>query len=214
MTAALVLSLAARAPTAGAQGTVMQQDPRRPPPMEQVTGCEIWQGFIAGNDPTAEAWVELCAEGEHVTGVFQWSSLESGWDRRALAGDWTEDHTVLTLRDTQMLEVHPRNGWTLCTADRYDLRLTAPGRVEGSYVSAACHDRGTIRMTFRNRIAGPDGSLPSPLPTTPATASTESPQSTHRAGLRCTAQPGRGASAPWPLTLVALGLAAARRRRQ
>lgn len=133
------------------QGAVRQTDPRRPAALVETAGCDLWEGDISGNDPTAEATMQLCTEGERVTGVFLWSSLVSGWDRRAFDGQWSDANRRLTLRDTQMLDLHPTHGWSLCMADRYDLRLTAPGRLEGTFTSAACHDRGVLRLSLRGR---------------------------------------------------------------
>ncbi|MEZ4411112.1 MAG: hypothetical protein R3A52_32220 [Polyangiales bacterium] len=187
-----------------AQGTVRAQDPRRPPPLEEVAGCELWEGHISGNDPSAEATIQLCTEGERVTGVFLWSSLESGWDRRAFEGTWSENGRRLVMRDVRMMELHPAHGWTLCAADRYDLRLTAPGRLEGTFDSAACHDHGPLLLTLRGRTAV----APSPRPPPSEALRTHAPpddEARPRSRLRCDATPGahdaRGVLAPLALAL-------------
>ncbi len=173
--------------TAAAQGTVRAQDPRRPPPLEEVAGCELWEGHISGNDPSAEATMQLCTEGQRVTGVFLWSSLESGWDRRAFEGTWSDDRRRLVMRDVRMMDLHPAHGWTLCAADRYDLRLTAPGRLEGTFESAACHDRGPLLMTLRGHTAV----APSPRPpSSEALRAHAPPDESRRSRLRCHAAPG------------------------
>lgn len=172
MRAALVtLAILSAAASAQAQGTVQMQDPRRPPPLSRTSRCEVWAGTVSGNDPTAQASMQVCAEdGARVRGVFLWSSLQSGWDRRAFEGEWSADGQTLTLRDTHMIESHPMNGWMLCTADRYDLRRVAPTRLEGSYLSAGCSDRGTLSLALQGdgEIATSPAPPPSPTATTPA----------------------------------------------
>jgi hypothetical protein len=168
--AALVtLAILSTAATARAQGTVQMHDPRRPPPLTRTTRCEVWAGTVSGNDPTAQASMQVCAEdGARVRGVFLWSSLQSGWDRRAFEGEWSADGQSLTLRDTHMIESHPMNGWMLCTADRYDLRRVVPTRLEGSYLSAGCSDRGTISLALQGD--GEIATAPAPPPTTGSSA--------------------------------------------
>jgi hypothetical protein len=70
----LLASLLLSSALAQAQGTVQLRDPRRPPPLEALPQCELWRGHIAGNDPTAEATLQLCTTGDDVTGVFLWTA--------------------------------------------------------------------------------------------------------------------------------------------
>lgn len=206
--AALALTLCPLA--ARAQGTVQARDPRRPPPLEQSARCEVWEGTISGNDPTAQASMQVCAgEGLRVTGVFLWSSLQSGWDRRAFEGEWSADGSALTLRDTHMIESHPMNGWMLCTADRYDLRRTVPTRLDGTYVSAGCSDRGSLSLLLRGqglipeRPAGADAAVDAVAPTEPA----------RRRHARCACDT-RPSPAPCSLAACALAASIALRRRR
>ena len=203
MRAALVtLAILSAAATAGAQGTVQMQDPRRPPPLSRSARCEVWAGTVSGNDPTAQASMQVCAEdGARVRGVFLWSSLQSGWDRRAFEGEWSADGQALTLRDTHMIESHPMNGWMLCTADRYDLRRVVPTRLEGSYVSAGCSDRGTLSLALQGE--GEMASSPAPTPTA------VTPARPPRAPARCgCAVPGQSPGGDGALCgLVVLGMA-------
>lgn len=170
MRAALVtLAILSAAASARAQGTVQMQDPRRPPPLSRTARCEVWAGTVSGNDPTAQASMQVCADdGARVRGVFLWSSLQSGWDRRAFEGEWSADGQTLTLRDTHMIESHPMNGWMLCTADRYDLRRVVPTRLEGSYLSAGCGDRGTLSLALQGEGEIATSPAPSPAPSTSA----------------------------------------------
>lgn len=196
-----------------AQGAVQEQGARRlltPVPEER---CEVWRGDIRGNDPTAEITVRLCTREGHVTGTFSWSSRESGWDHRALVGEWRDDASLLVARDTAMIEAHPLHGWTLCTADAYSLRRTSPDRLEGTYSSARCHDHGRLSMT---RVAvtssKPDGER---LPTPRVVEAPRAARTLVRARTaRCSAVPGMpGASCAWVLAAGAAMLVTARRRR-
>jgi MYXO-CTERM domain-containing protein len=204
--AVVVLLLASRV---GAQGTVQAHDPRRPPPLEPGDRCEVWEGTISGNDPTAQASMQVCAlEGARVRGVFLWSSLQSGWDRRAFEGAWSADGQTLTLRDTHMIESHPMNGWMLCTADRYELRRTVPTRLDGTYVSTGCSDRGTLSLLLRGT-----GTLPEAPPHADASAVPVPAEPPRVRRPRCGCEAGSSRS---PGALLGLALAAAitlRRRR-
>lgn len=168
--AALVaLSLALTAQNVCAQGTV-QEDPRRPAPPQDTPGCEIWEGTIVGNDPSAIAYFQLCG-GDQVTGVFLFTSLRSGWSRHRVAGTWTAQHTRISLRDLGLDEKHELNGWSLCAADTYDLRVTRPTHIDGTFVSAECRDHGevTLDLTSPNVPMAPPR-LPSPPSHAPANA--------------------------------------------
>lgn len=204
--AALTAALSLASGLADAQGTVQARDPRRPPPLERTARCEVWEGTIAGNDPTAQASMQVCAgEGLAVTGVFLWSSLQSGWDRRAFVGAWSADGASLTLRDTHMIESHPMNGWMLCTADRYELRRTVPTRLDGTYDSAGCSDHGRISLLLRG-----EGTL-AERPPTPAADVVPEPPRPARPRCRCDAGPTPPPGlAPLCLAFVAIAL---RRRR-
>lgn len=147
---------------AHAQGTVQLRDPRRPPPLDPPPECELWRGHIAGNDPTAEATLQLCTSGDTVSGVFLWSSLESGWNRRRFAGQWLDARQRLVLRDTDMIENHPANGWRLCLADRYDLRRVSDAELAGEFWSRACTDHGSIRVTRLTPTTAPAEMTPAP----------------------------------------------------
>jgi hypothetical protein len=205
------------APTLSAQGFVREGAPR-PSARTEETRCETWRGDIHGNDPSASIVVELCTEGTKVTGTFSWSSRESGRDRRALVGEWRNDGTLLVARDTAMLEAHPLNGWTLCTADAYTLRRISAERLEGYYHSERCHDRGNLAMT---RL----GAEPRPLAAKISLASPPARAAHVQIPLaivpgahsaRCSASPGmshESASAHW-FALVAIFCVTRARRRQ
>lgn len=182
----LALALLVAPVASGAQGTVQARDPRRPAPLDPPPECELWRGHIAGNDPTAEATLQLCTDGDNVHGVFLWSSLESGWDRRRFTGQWLEARQRLVLNDTVMMENHPANGWRLCLADRYDLRRVNDGELTGEFWSNACNDHGSLRITRVGPTTAPDAA-PSPALTTssPPRATTPTP----RRVLGCTATP-------------------------
>lgn len=168
---------------ASAQGTVQARDSRRPPPLQRTERCEVWEGTISGNDPTAQASMQVCrAEGPRVTGMFLWSSLQSGWNRRAFEGEWSADGQTLTLRDTRMIESHPLNGWMLCTADRYVLRRSAATRLDGTYDSDGCTDHGTLTMTLRG-----EGEIPTRPPSVDPPTRADAPR--RHARCQCDAAP-------------------------
>lgn len=186
----------------GAQGIVQAPDPRRPPPLEPPPECELWRGHIAGNDPSAEATLQLCTTGDAVEGVFLWSSLESGWDRRRFSGQWMDSHQRLVLHDTAMVENHPANGWRLCMADRYDLRRVNEGELSGEFWSNACDDHGTIRITRSGPIAPPEA----PPPPAPAPATPRPSAVARRRSFGCSTAPGGAGSRAggWVLGVAAL----------
>jgi hypothetical protein len=196
-----------------AQGAVQEQAARRLLTPVSEERCEVWRGDIRGNDPTAEITVRLCTREGRVTGTFSWSSRESGWDHRALVGEWRDDASLLVARDTAMIEAHPLHGWTLCTADAYSLRRTSPDRLEGTYSSARCHDHGRLSMT-RVAVAPskPEGDAAPTPRTVDAPRLARIAVRTHTA--RCSAAPGLpGASSAWAMVLGGAMLVMARRRR-
>lgn len=180
--ALLVLALLAAAPLGFAQGLVQDHGIRRPPPLQPQDDCTLWTGYIPGNDPTAEATVQLCTRDRTVAGVFLWSSLQAGWSRRRFEGAWDARGTVLSLRDTAMIERHPATGWTLCTADRYTLRPEGADRLVGDYTSAECHDQGTLTLVRQRAAQATQPTAPAPGPGETARAQTTPPRP--RTGLR------------------------------
>ena len=208
----LLASLLLSSALAQAQGTVQLRDPRRPPPLEALPQCELWRGHIAGNDPTAEATLQLCTTGDDVTGVFLWTSLESGWNRRAFLGRWLDARHRLVLHDTAMMENHPAVGWRLCLADRYDLRRVSETRLSGEFWSQSCSDRGSIEIT---RLAADQAPSPLLAPAPPATptpiARRDAPR--RRRVLGCGAAPMGATAAGSGLSGVFLALAAISRSR-
>ena len=134
--------------SAEGQGFVQERGPRRAN-TTAPEACETWLGDIESNDPSARIVVELCTRAGRVSGSFFWSSAVSGWDRRALEGEWRDGGHTLAARDVAMLEAHPLHGWSLCASDSYTLRRVSSDRLEGSYTSAQCHDRGRLSLTRR-----------------------------------------------------------------
>lgn len=200
----IALSLLLLPALSGAQGTVQLRDPRRPPPLEPPPECELWRGHIAGNDPSAEATLQICTSGASVQGIFLWSSLESGWNRRSFVGQWLDAGQGLELRDTAMLENHPAHGWRLCLGDRYALHRVSATELAGEFWSQACNDHGTIRIT---RISEAPALADAMLP--PSSAQRRSEPSPRRRLLSCDAGQA-GAMKPgawlwgWGLALAAI----------
>jgi len=216
--ALLALALCFAAPHGLAQGLVQDHGIRRPPPLQPQDDCTLWTGYIPGNDPTAEATVQLCTRDRAVAGGFLWSSLQAGWSRRRFEGAWDARGAVLSLRDTAMIERHPATGWTLCTADRYTLRPEGADRLVGDYASAECHDRGTLTLV-RQGAAQATRSTVQALGPGEATPAQTTP-SRLRTGLRrrwsCGVAPSPGAacSPAGGVLVMAFALGALRRRRR
>jgi hypothetical protein len=201
------------AETANAQGFVQERSSRHHASEAGNATCEEWRGEIHGNDPTAEILVELCTDGSHVTGSFYWSSRESGWDRRVLQGEW-HDNTFLTARDTAMLESHPQRGWTLCTADGYNLRRVGENRLEGTYFSNSCHDHGDLVMVRRTSQTEVQTTVASKAVELSAQSPDVRTQKTMGAA-RCSAVPGMYTQRwGWAGVLTCVALIIAGRRRK
>jgi MYXO-CTERM domain-containing protein len=136
----------------------------RPPALEGRTGCELWVGKVSGNDPSVLVEALLCEgmNGE-VSGQLQWSSLESGYSIRDIAGRWQGKGT-LSLHDTKMTVSKPNPGWVFCTVDSYDLVRTGD-QLNGSYTSRKCNDRASVALTKK---AAPPPVIPAPSEIEPA----------------------------------------------
>lgn len=193
------------------------QDVRRPPPLEKAPECELWKGKVSGNDPSVEVEMRLCAAaGDEVNGVFQWSSLRSGWNRRALVGRWSEGRTKLALRDASILEERPQPGWRFCTVDDYDLALTGPGALDGTYRSKACNDTAKVTLKLEGPATAPataPPTAPPPVPAPPASPPAP-PAETKSRGLCAFAPPGGTSPVPAIALLAGVVFAALRRRRR
>lgn len=196
---------------------VQDRDPRRPPALEPTELCEVWRGTNSGNDPSQEVELRLCVDSPGsptVRGESQYSSLNSGWTRRAFTGTRSADGRSLTLRENRMLEDRPNPGWRFCLIDEYNLTLVEPDRITGGYFSQACDDRGRMTLRLHARVTGaPDAAAqPAPLPPRPAlSAPRDDPPRRRRRFLCAAAEPAHGGVSS---VLAALcGAAALRRRR-
>lgn len=205
---AVMLLVITQSGAAWAQSPV-QETRRRPPPLEPAPECAIWKGTVSGNDPSVEIEMKLCPSGDAVSGMMQWSSLKSGWNRRAIEGRWTEDRSALTLRDTSVVESRPEPGWRFCEVDQYDLKLASPGNLEGTYRSIACNDNATVKLTLQ------PGTVPAtPImtaPPIPPPVAASPPRETKR-GFCSAGGPNEGT--PWPLLVLGGGLVVAWLRRR
>lgn len=211
----LALAMSLWSASAVAQGTVRSSAPR-PPLLEASAACEVWDGKASGNDPSVEVSLELCPRDDEVTGVVQWSSTTSGWNRRAVAG--RDDGAGLQLRDTRIIEEKPAPGWRFCVIDSYELRRTSPDVLEGTYRSEACKDQATVSLKRRAESTAGDSSTASTAASggsserkAPPSATSTPPASN---GSRCSVSPGGPgpASLLAPLSLVAAALLARSRR--
>jgi hypothetical protein len=136
--------------------SVIDDQARRPPPLEPPPTCELWRGAARGNDPSQVIEMILCVEGSSVRGTFQTSSLNSGWSKRTFVGTVIEAGQRLSLREVVFVDNRPRPGWRFCLIDQYDLRFTSATHLESDYHSSACEDNGHISA---DRVVGTDGAV-------------------------------------------------------
>lgn len=122
---------------------------RRPDPLPDESGCTHYRGTASGNDTSTRLDVVLCPHDDgtqgKVRGKVQWSSLSSGWNVRRVQGQWTDDR--LALRDLEIIQERPENGYYFCEIDTYALDRNPDGKLAGSYDSAACNDHATVTLT-------------------------------------------------------------------
>lgn len=142
LSAVVTMTMTLTGATALARDT---QSSARPPPLEGRTGCELWVGKVSGNDPSVLIEALLC-EGMDgaVSGQLQWSSLESGYSIRDIAGRREGDK--LHLHDTKMPVAKPNPGWVFCAVDSYELTRSGD-QLNGTYLSKKCNDRATVALT-------------------------------------------------------------------
>ncbi len=127
----------------------------RPDPLPVANGCERWTGTATGgNDPSVLFDVVLCGD-DAVTGQVQWSSLVSGWNRRIVEGQWSADHSTLSLHDVSMADERPNPGWRFCTIDPYQLTAVSEGELSGWYAAPDCGDRADFSLSSAGSAPGP-----------------------------------------------------------
>ncbi len=189
----------------------------RPPALEGRTGCELWVGKVSGNDPSVLVEALIC-EGMNgaVTGQLQWSSLESGYSIRGIAGNW-QGSDKLSLHDTEMTVSKPNPGWVFCAVDAYELVRTGD-QLNGSYTSKKCNDRATVALTKK---AAPPLVSPAPRELEPAAAPEKEDERAAEPLKRessCTCETPRAATrdvaSAAPLVALAVVSLARRRRRR
>lgn len=186
----------------------------RPPALEGRTGCELWVGKVSGNDPSVLVEALIC-EGMNgvVSGQLQWSSLESGYSIRDIAGTW-QGRDKLSLHDTKMTVSKPNPGWVFCAVDAYTLARTGD-QLNGSYTSRKCNDNATVTLTKKVAPSVLPAAPSEPDAIAPATPETREadaakPQSS------CACEVSRVATvdvASMPVALALVSFARRRRRR-
>ena len=130
-------------------------DIRRPPPLPAEPGCESWRGKFSGNDPSVSVEARLCSDAQgHVSGLVQWSSLESGYNLREVKG-LRAPNGDFSLYDVRFREYHPASWWRFCLIDRYTLTREGAEHLVGSYVSQICDDNAQVDLV---RVLKPDSS--------------------------------------------------------
>ena len=130
----------------------------RPPLLEAEEGCDLWRGVASGNDPSVRVELRLCREGQEISGELQWSSEESGWNRREIRGRWTSD-TDMRLEDVRFIENRPNYQWRFCHIDIYQLRQYGADELVGTYRSNRCDDSARVNL---RRVASESGAGRSP----------------------------------------------------
>lgn len=108
--------------------------------------CEQWAGWSSGNDTRVYLRLRLCHSAKGVGGTARWDSKLSGWNVRRVVGRYSSNGKQLWLRDIRIIKQKPINGWRFCLIDNYSLRRVGADRLEGTYYSAACKDRATLRL--------------------------------------------------------------------
>ncbi len=120
----------------------------RPKALKPKDNCELWVGTASGNDPSVQVEFSFCiSRNNEVTGILQWSSTRSGWNKRAVNGYKKDDKIIL--HDEKFLENKPNRGWVFCLIDEYRFSLNR-NKMQGEYVSNACRDNGRFSLTRRN----------------------------------------------------------------
>lgn len=140
--------------------STVQRSPERPPPLPDRQGCSRFVGRASGNDPSVEIELVLCGD-TALTGELQWSSLTSGWNRRAVSGQRQGERIVL--RDDAILEENPTFGWRFCDIERYDLTLDGDA-LSGTYEAPSCNDSATLTLTSAGEAPAPTAAPPAPEP--------------------------------------------------
>lgn len=122
----------------------------RPDNLLPLANCELWLGKISGNDSSVEVQLNLCpGEGMELSGVLQWSSTQSGWNRRAIKGAYKDgSKKVALLYDESFIESAPIGGWRFCLIDQYVLSR-GNGVLQGPYYSKQCKDRGSLVLQLK-----------------------------------------------------------------
>lgn len=119
-------------------------------------GCALYVGGVFGNDEMSMRLV-LCAAPPvdprasigglppTVVGTVQFVSPLAGWSVRRVAGT-VDPSGQLTLADTHFVETHPSIEFQHCLVERYSLRMSPAGVVDGDYSSTPCHDRARVAL--------------------------------------------------------------------
>jgi MYXO-CTERM domain-containing protein len=189
----------------------------RPPALEGRTGCELWVGKVSGNDPSVLVEALIC-EGINgaVTGQLQWSSLQSGYSIRDIAGSW-KGSDKLNLHDTKIAVSKPNPGWQFCQVDSYDLTRSGD-QLRGSYHSQKCNDRASVTLTKKAvqpslPPAVPEAEQNPVEPAPEATRGEEAPSAKSSCACRTAGEDARDGSCAAFFALALLRLARRRRAR-
>ncbi|MEZ4239734.1 MAG: hypothetical protein R3F59_26975 [Myxococcota bacterium] len=105
--------------------------------------CTCFAGASHGNDEV-RTHLQLCTAGDTVAGTLDWVGSRSGTNTRALSGTLTPSGYLL--RDDAITAQAPNPPWVFCRVDRYDLRLTPDGGLQGTYRSDSCRDTATMQL--------------------------------------------------------------------
>lgn len=120
----------------------------RPQALKAKENCELWVGTASGNDPSVQVEFSFCLNrNNEITGILQWSSTRSGWNKRAVNGNKKEN--TIILHDEKFLENKPNRGWVFCLIDEYRFSLSK-NKMQGDYISNACRDKGRFSLSKQN----------------------------------------------------------------
>jgi hypothetical protein len=137
----------------GEAQTVVEREPWRPPALQPDETCDVYTGWVGGNDPTKLVEMRICQDGALIRGEAQYSGENSGWSLRCLEGAWSDGGEGLVLHELTILDQKPSPGLHVCTVDRYVFAKSQDASVlTGPFDSAACGDRGWLSLRLTGTV--------------------------------------------------------------
>lgn len=114
-----------------------------------------WKGTIwSKNAGRGQARCTLTLRDGRVLGSLSSNFPTAGSSRTEFTAAYSEPHRTITMLTTRIIEMSPKPGWQFFQEDTLVYRLSEDGtRLEGSFVSRAANDYGSISLV---RQAAPD----------------------------------------------------------